>query len=95
MQEIEVWSLVCEDATYHGATKPVHRNYWAHTPEPGCQNYWASVLQLLKPVCLEPVLHNKRSHLNEKPMHHNEEYPSLTIIRESQSAAIKIQYSQK
>ena len=23
--------------------------------------------QLLKPVCLEPVLHNKRSHRNEKP----------------------------
>ncbi|KAJ8781339.1 hypothetical protein J1605_011323 [Eschrichtius robustus] len=29
--------------------------------------------QLLKPTCLEPVLHNKRSHCNEKPMHRNEE----------------------
>ena len=28
---------------------------------------------LLKPACLEPVLHNKRSHRNEKPAHHNEE----------------------
>ena len=26
---------------------------------------------LLKPACLEPVLCNKRSHHNEKPMHHN------------------------
>ena len=29
--------------------------------------------QLLKPVCLEPVLCNKRSHCNEKLAHHNEE----------------------
>ena len=29
--------------------------------------------QLLKPACLEPVLHNKRSHRNEKPTHHNED----------------------
>ena len=31
------------------------------------------VPQLLKPVCLEPVLRNKRSHHNEKPMHCKEE----------------------
>ena len=29
--------------------------------------------QLLKPVCLEPMFHNKRSHCNEKTMHCNEE----------------------
>ena len=29
--------------------------------------------QLLKPICLEPVLHNKRSHCSEKPAHRNEE----------------------
>ena len=29
--------------------------------------------QLLKPVCLEPMLRNKRSHCNEKPAHRNEE----------------------
>ena len=29
--------------------------------------------RLLKPVRLEPVLHNKRSHCNEKPTHCNEE----------------------
>ena len=50
-----------EDPTCHGATKPVHHNYWAH------------MLQLLNPVCLEPMLHNKRSRCNEKPMHLNEE----------------------
>ena len=29
--------------------------------------------QLLKLVRLEPELHNKRSHRNKKPAHHNEE----------------------
>ena len=29
--------------------------------------------QLLKPAHLEPVLCNKRSHRNEKPVHRNEE----------------------
>ena len=61
MQGTRVWSLVREDPTCHGATKPVRHNYWA------------CVTQLLKPACLEPVLCNKRSHRNEKPMHRNEE----------------------
>ena len=29
--------------------------------------------QLLKPTRLEPVLRNKRSHRNEKPVHRNKE----------------------
>ena len=29
--------------------------------------------QLLKPACLEPVLRNKRSHRNEKPMNRNKQ----------------------
>ena len=29
--------------------------------------------QLLKPTCLEPVLCNRRSHRNKKPMHLNED----------------------
>ena len=32
--------------------------------------------QLLKLVCLEPVLQDKRSHCNEKPTHSNEISPS-------------------
>ena len=35
--------------------------------DPTCHGAWA-----LEPACLEPVLHNKRSHSNEKPAHHNE-----------------------
>ena len=38
MQGTWVWSLVWEDSTCLGATKPVSHNYWAHEP------------QLLKPV---------------------------------------------
>ena len=40
-------------------------------------------LQLLKPMCLEPVVHNKRSHHIEKSEHHNEEYPLFATAREN------------
>ena len=73
MQGTRVQALVQEDATCHGATKPVHRNYWAWALEPASHNYWVSVPQLLKAARLEPVLCNKRSHRNEKPSHRNEE----------------------
>ena len=51
--------------------------------------------QLLKPPCLQPVLHDKRSHRNEKPVHRNKEEPPLTATRESLCAATKTQCSQK
>ena len=59
MQGTQVQSPVQADSTCHGATQPM------------CHNYWARVLQILKPVCLESLLHNKRSHPNEKSMHCN------------------------
>ena len=73
MQETQVRALVQEDPTCHRATKPVRHNYWAWALEPARRSYWAHVPQLLKPVHLEPVLHNKKSHRNEKPAHLNEE----------------------
>ena len=73
MQGTWVRALVWEDPTCHGTTKPMHHNYWACALEPASHNYWACVPQLLNPACLEPVVHNKRSHLNEKTAHHNEE----------------------
>ena len=73
MQGTQVRALAQEDPTCHGATKPVRHNYWACTLEPASHNYWAHVPQLPKPVRLEPMLRNKRSHDNEKPMHRNEE----------------------
>ena len=69
MQGTRVRALVREDPTCRGATKPMRHNYWACALEPASHNYWAHVPQLLKPALLEPVLHNKRSHLNEKPVH--------------------------
>ena len=59
MQGTQVQSLIREGPTCHGATEPV-------------PNYRAHVLQLLKPVCLEPML-RKRSHCKEKPTHLSEE----------------------
>ena len=40
--------------------------------------------QLLKQVCLEPVLH-KRSHHSENLTHHDEDYAQLAATRESES----------
>ena len=73
MQGTRVPALVREDPTCRGATKPVRHNYRACALEPASHNYWAHVPRLLKPVCLEPVLHNKRSHRNEKPAHCSED----------------------
>ena len=73
MQGTWVRSLVREDPTCRGATKPVRHNYWACALEPMSHNYWAHVPQLLKPVRLEPELRNKRNHCNEKPAHRNKE----------------------
>ena len=61
-QGTRVQSLVREDPTCHGATKPVRHNYWACSLEPASHNYWACMPQLLKPAWLEPVPCNK-----EKP----------------------------
>ena len=73
MQGTRVRALVREDPTCRGAAKPVCHNYWSCALEPASHNYWARAPQLLKPACPEPMLHNKRSHRNEKPMNRNEE----------------------
>ena len=73
MQGTRVRALGREDPPCRGATKPVGHDHWACALEPTSHNYWARVPQLLKPVRLEPVLRNKRSHHNEKPAHRNEE----------------------
>ena len=83
MQGSWVPSLVWENPTCLEATKQVSSNYWAY------------LLQLLKPACLEPLLDNVRSHCNEKPGHCNEEQPLLSTTRESPCTAMKTQWSQK
>ena len=39
MQGTPVQSLVREDPTCHGATKPMRHNYWACALEPASHNY--------------------------------------------------------
>ena len=64
-----VQSLVQEDPTCRGATKPVGHNCSAH------------VQQLLKPVCPGASFHNKRSHCIEKPAPHLEKSPGSLQLR--------------
>ena len=73
MQGTRVRALVQEDPTCRGATKAMRHNNWACTLEPASHDYWARMLQLPKPVHLEPTLCNKTSHRNEKPVHHSKE----------------------
>ena len=51
------------------------RSNEAHAPQLLSLRSRAHEPQLLKPSCLEPVLHNNRSHHYEKPVHHNKSSP--------------------
>ena len=51
MQGTQVRLLVREDFICCGATEPVCHNFRVCALEPTSHNYWAHVLQLLKPVC--------------------------------------------
>ena len=64
MQDTRVQSPVQEGPTCHVATKPVYYNCWACALEPR-----SSITEAQ--ATLEPVLHNKQGHCNEKPMQHN------------------------
>ena len=53
------------------------------------------MLQLLKPLSLEPLLLNERSCCNEKPSQCNKEMPRPAATREGPCAATKTRHSQK
>jgi len=55
----------------------------------------ARVPQPLKPINLEPVLRNKRSHRREKLVHPSQEQPPFDGTREIPQAATKTVRSQK
>ena len=57
MQETQVRSLIWEDPTHLGATKPVHHNSRAREP------------QLLESMCPRAHALNEGGHQNEKPTH--------------------------
>ena len=50
IQGTQFQSVVWEDPTRCGANKPMHHNYWACALGPTVRNYWARMLQLLKPT---------------------------------------------
>ena len=77
-------SLVQEDLTCLRITTE------AHTSRACEPQLWSP--QLPKPMCLEPVFHNKRSHRNEEPARGKKSSPH-SAIRESLCAATKTQFT--
>ena len=71
------------------------RSGWARAPQLLSLRSGAPEPQLLKPIHPDPVLHNMRSHGNERPARRDEEWPPLAAARESPHAATKTQRSQK
>ena len=69
MQGTRVRSLVQEDPTCHGATKPMCHNYWACALQPVSHDYWASEPQLLDPHATATEAHVPRACVlqQEKP----------------------------
>ena len=53
---------------------------------------WATTTE---PAHLEPVLHSKRGHDSERPVHRDEEWPPLATTRVSPCTETKTQHSQK
>ena len=69
MQETQVGSLIWEDPTWQGATKPVPHNHRACALGPGSRSYGVPMPQLLQPMDLEPVrLEPLRALQQEKPL---------------------------
>ena len=56
------------------------RSNWAHVPQLLSPRSRAREPQLLNPVCLEPVLQNKRGRSNEKPPHCKKSNPHSTQL---------------
>ena len=61
-EKMALFSLVIKPACARARGLQLMRPYAAATDR---------LLQLLMPVCLEPMLYSKRSHHSEKPMHCN------------------------
>ena len=78
-----------------GSVPGLGRLHMQRATKPVRHNSWACMLQLLKPSCLEPALHSKRSHRGEKPAHLKEEEPPLPASRESPRTATKTQSNEK
>jgi len=75
-EQLSLWAVATEDA-HSRANEPQLRSPCPTTteaPRPESQETAtteACMEHLLKPMGLEPVLHNKRSRLSEKPLNHH------------------------
>ena len=87
MQEMWVWSLVQEDPTCHGATKPVHRYYWPCALEPGSCNYWS-------PSALEPRSTTREATTTRRLYIAIKSSPSLMQLKKAHGAKMT-QHSKK
>ena len=69
-------SLIWEDPTHRGGTKPMDHNDWVRAPEPGSRNCWSP-----RAPEREPALCNKRSHRSQKSVRREEEEHLLATTR--------------
>ena len=75
MQRTQIWSLVREDSTRQGATKPMCHNYWGQALEPTSHNYWTYAPRRQwhpTPVLLPGKSHGRRSLVGCSPWGHEE-----------------------
>ena len=93
VQGTQIRSLVQEDPTCRGATKPVRHNYWACALEPASHNYWAHVPQLLSPHATTTEAHAHRARAPQREATAMRSPHAAT--RERPRAAVKTQRSQK
>ena len=87
MQRTWVWSLVREDPTCRGATKPV-RHYWACTLEPASHSYWS-------PRTWSPCSTTRKATSVRSPRTATKSSPNSQQLEKSPRAATKTQRSQK
>ena len=83
MQGTWVRAMVQEDPTCHGATKPMHHNYWACALEPTGHNYWAHEPQLLSPRATTTEARGPRARApqQEKPLQWEARTPQRRVAR--------------
>ena len=88
MKETWIRSLVQEDPTYHGSTKPLHHSYWACALEPGRRNYWS-------PHALDSPCSTEEATTMRSPCATTREEPLIFTTREKARVAMTNQHGQK